>query len=106
MAFDPTTRTHRINETQVQLYLGLWVQAPEPGDVYVYWLLSMVERAESTLRAAFDSGPRSGEQRYRARAASLARFHGTLRGAKSPLPELRDHYREQKLQKEDAHANG
>ncbi len=85
--------------------LNAEIEAADPDAAYLRWLLGMVERAESTLRFAFDAGPRSGEQRYRARAAALSRLHGTLRGEKSPLPALRDHYRERNLQKETAHVN-
>lgn len=81
------------------------IEADDQEQAHLDWLLTMAERAEHNLKNAFDSGPRSGEQRYRARAAALSRFHGALRGAKSPLPDLRDHYREMKMQKETAHDN-
>lgn len=54
------------------------------------------------MKSAFKTGPRNNEQRYRARAAALSRFHGTLRGEKSPLPDLANYYRKQKQQKETA----
>jgi CRISPR system Cascade subunit CasA len=59
----------------------------------------MADRAETILKSAFDAGPRSSEQRYRARAAALARFHGGLRSDKV-LPTLADYYRRQKANKE------
>lgn len=58
----------------------------------VQWLLGLVDRAEGVLTAAFDAGPRSSMQRYKARAAALSRFHGALRGAKPVLPDLAHHY--------------
>jgi CRISPR system Cascade subunit CasA len=54
----------------------------------------LVERAAAVLHVAFEAGPRSAIQRYRAQAIALSRFHGTLRGDKSPLPELANHYRQ------------
>lgn len=62
----------------------------------VQWLLGMVERAERVLTQAFDAGPRSGMQRYKARAAALSRFHGALRGPKPVLPDLANHYAQQR----------
>lgn len=58
----------------------------------VQWLLDLVDRAERVLEQAFDAGPRSAMQRYKARAAALSRFHGALRGAKPVLPDLAQHY--------------
>jgi CRISPR system Cascade subunit CasA len=55
-----------------------------------------VERAEGVLKQAFDAGPRSTMQRYKARAAALSRFHGALRGAKPVLPDLAQHYAQQR----------
>ena len=83
--------------------LNTEIEADDQEQAHLDWLLSMEKLAEDTLKRAFDAGPRSGEQRYRARAAALSRFHGTLRGAKSPLPNLRDHYRELKMHKEIEH---
>lgn len=85
--------------------LNAEIEAQAPEEIYLRWLLSMIDRAEEVLRAAFDSGPRSSEQRYRARAAALSRFHGTLRGEKSPLPDIRDHYRKQKQHQDASHAH-
>jgi CRISPR system Cascade subunit CasA len=82
--------------------LNAEIEADDPSQARLNWLVAMAERADAVLKRAFEAGPRSGEQRYRARAAALSRFHGTLRGEKSLLPDLRDHYREQKLQKEIA----
>ncbi len=56
------------------------------------WLLGLVGRAERVLTDAFDAGPRSGMQRYKARSAALNRFHGALRGTKPLLPDLAAHY--------------
>ena len=57
------------------------------------WQQALVERAESFLHRAFEAGPRSAMQRYHARSAALSLFHGVLRGAKSPIPDLADHWR-------------
>ena len=65
------------------------------------WLQGLVGRAAAVLQAAFDAGPRSAIQRYRAQAAALSRFHGALRGDKSPLPELAHYYRRQAQKEEE-----
>jgi CRISPR system Cascade subunit CasA len=78
--------------------LALEVEAEDtdaPG-VHVQWLLGLVARAEGVLTQAFEAGPRSAMQRYKARAAALGRFHGALRGAKPVLPELAQHYAQQR----------
>jgi CRISPR system Cascade subunit CasA len=82
--------------------LNAEIESDDPDKVRLGWYLSMAEHAEVILRNAFDAGPRSGEQRYRARAAALSRFHGGLRAGKV-LPSLSQHYREQKASKENAH---
>ena len=69
--------------------------------VYLHWLLGLAERAQAVLEAAFDAGPRSAMQRYKAQSAALSRFHAGLRGGKKPLfPELVAHYA---AQHESAH---
>jgi CRISPR system Cascade subunit CasA len=73
------------------------IEADDPAVTRLNWLIGLTERAETLLRHAFDAGPRSGMQRYRAQAAALSRFHGGLRGPKSPLPDLAHHYRQQAL---------
>ncbi|MCS4509972.1 type I-E CRISPR-associated protein Cse1/CasA [Xylophilus ampelinus] len=62
----------------------------------VQWMLGLVERAERVLEQAFEAGPRSAMQRYKARAAALSRFHCALRGPKPVLPELAQHYAQQR----------
>jgi CRISPR system Cascade subunit CasA len=62
----------------------------------VRWLLGLVDRAEAVLHEAFDAGPRSGMQRYKARSAALSRFHGGLRGVKPVLPDLAHHFAQQR----------
>lgn len=65
--------------------------------VYLQWLLGLAQRAEAVLLQAFDAGPRSGLQRYKARSAALSRFHGGLRGGKRPpFPALVAHYAQQR----------
>lgn len=80
--------------------LALQVEASDEqqeADVYLHWLLGLAERAEAVLLRAFDAGPRSGMQRYKARSAALSRFHGGLHGAKKgPLMDLAVHYAEQR----------
>jgi CRISPR system Cascade subunit CasA len=78
------------------------LESTDPSDVRLRWYLAMAERAEAILIDTFEAGPRSGEQRYRARAAALRRFHGGLRSDKT-LPTLAQYYREQRDSKETAH---
>lgn len=77
------------------------VESDDPAATRLQWLVGLAERAEAVLRNAFVAGPRSGMQRYRARAAALSRFHGTLRGPKSPLPDLANHYRQPSTPEEE-----
>lgn len=79
--------------------LNAEVESTQPDQVRLHWYLDMTERAELILKHTFDAGPRSGEQRYRARAAALARFHGGLHSDKV-LPELADYYRRLQASKE------
>lgn len=78
------------------------IESADPSDVRLRWYLAMADRAEAILIDTFEAGPRSGEQRYRARAAALSRFHGGLRSDKT-LPTLAQYYREQRDSKETAH---
>jgi CRISPR system Cascade subunit CasA len=64
------------------------IESPAPDAVHAQWLLALSERAEQILKAAFDAGPRSGMQRYRAQSAALGRFHGGLRTEKFGVQEL------------------
>ncbi|EXJ14510.1 CRISPR-associated protein Cse1 [Imhoffiella purpurea] len=75
------------------------IESEQPGNMRLRWYLDMAERAQSILTDAFDSGPRSGEQRYRARAAAMSRLHGGLRSDKT-LPTLAHYYKTQKDSKE------
>lgn len=74
--------------------LNTEIEADDASAQRLAWLLGLVDRAEAVLRGAFDAGPRSSIQRYRAQSAALSRFHGTLRSAKFPVPELANHYRQ------------
>jgi CRISPR system Cascade subunit CasA len=76
--------------------LNAEMESDQPQETRLQWMLSMADRAETILKSAFDAGPRSSEQRYRARAAALARFHGGLRSEKV-LPTLAAYYRQQKV---------
>jgi CRISPR system Cascade subunit CasA len=82
-------------DTRFFVDLNEEIEADDPDAQRLAWLLGLVERAATILRTAFDAGPRSAMQRYRAQAAALSRFHGALRGEKSPLPALAQYYRQQ-----------
>ncbi len=70
------------------------IDAADPSAQRLQWLLGLVERAEAILKKAFDAGPRSGIQKYRAQSAALSRFHGGLRSDKFPIPDLVNYYRQ------------
>jgi CRISPR system Cascade subunit CasA len=76
--------------------LNAEIESDQPQETRLQWMLSMAERAETILKGAFDAGPRSGEQRYRARAKALANFHRSLRSEKVLLT-LAAYYRQQKI---------
>nr|WP_248279833.1 type I-E CRISPR-associated protein Cse1/CasA [Aromatoleum bremense] len=78
------------------------IESETPDEVHLRWLLSMAERAEVVLISAFTAGPQACEQRYRARAAALSRFHAGLRNSKA-LPVLANHLRQPSIDKEPAH---
>jgi len=71
------------------------IESDNPENVRLAWYLDMAKRAEDILRNAFEAGPRSGEQRYRAHAAALGRFHGGLRKEFPTLAEYIDKQRQQ-----------
>lgn len=81
--------------------LNVEIEAAEPDQVRLQWLLAMADRAEAILKNAFVAGPQSGEQRYRARSAALTRFHGSFRSANT-LPTLANYYRQSTTNKEIA----
>lgn len=58
----------------------------------VQWLEGLAERAERVLKLAFEAGPRSGMQRYKAQAAALGRFRAALHGPRALLPDLAAHF--------------
>jgi CRISPR system Cascade subunit CasA len=72
------------------------VEADDPVTQRLEWQCGLVDRAAAVLNVAFAVGPRSAIHRYRAQATASARFHGVLRGDKSPLPEFANHYRQQR----------
>lgn len=74
------------------------IDADDPSAQRLQWLLGLVERAEAILKNAFDAGPRSGIQKYRAQSAALSRFHGGLRSDKFPIPDLVNYYRQKNHQ--------
>ena len=82
--------------------LNAEIESDQPETVHLNWLLSMASSAETILKNAFAAGPQCGEQRYRAQAAALSRFHAGLRTTKT-LPVLAEYYRQQSTNKELAH---
>ncbi len=80
------------------------IESEHPDEVRLRWYLAMAERAEAILVAAFEAGPRSGEQRYRARAVALSHFHRGLRSNET-LPTLAAHFRTQRDTQEFAHVH-
>jgi CRISPR system Cascade subunit CasA len=80
------------------------IESEDPVSQRMIWQIGLVDRAEAILKIAFERGPRSGMQRYRAQSSALSMFHGTLLGPNSPLPDLAHHYREQtNTLKENSH---
>jgi CRISPR system Cascade subunit CasA len=77
------------------------IEAADTGAQRLQWLLGLVERAEAILKIAFDAGPRSGIQKYRAQSAALSRFHGGLRSDKFPIPDLVNYYRQQAIKRQE-----
>ncbi len=78
--------------------LALEVEADDGArqELHMQWLLGLVERAEAVLLEAFDAGPRSGMQRYKAQSAALSRFHVGLRGPKAAIRDLATYYEQQR----------
>lgn len=74
--------------------LNAEIESDQPETVRLLWMLGLVGRANTILHDAFNSGPRSGEQLYRARAAALSRFHAGVRNEKT-FPSLATYYRTQ-----------
>lgn len=77
------------------------LEATDATAQHLQWLLGLVDRAEAILKTAFDAGPRSGIQKYRAQSAALSRFHGGLRGDKFPIPDLVNYYRQQTIKRRE-----
>jgi len=75
------------------------IESEQPGNERLQWLLSMADAAEAILKQAFTAGPQCGEQRYRAQAAALSRFHSGLRNPKT-LPDLANYLRQRSIDKE------
>lgn len=84
--------------------LSLEIEAPDDAQaaVHLAWQEALAGRAEANLRRAFEAGPRSAMQRHRARSAALTYFHGALRGPKSPVRDLADHWRRQAAERTEA----
>lgn len=82
--------------------LNAEIESNDREGLRLAWYRSMAERAQEVLENAFEAGPRGGEQRYRARAAALARLHGGLRSDKV-LPALAEDYRKRHITKEIEH---
>ena len=77
------------------------MEAADPSAQRLQWLLGLVERAEAILKTAFNAGPRSGIQKYRAQSAASSRFHGGLRSDKFPIPDLVNYYRQQTIKRQE-----
>lgn len=77
------------------------LEAGDQAAQRLQWLLGLVDRAEAVLKMAFDTGPRSGIQKYRARSAALSRFRGGLRSDKLQISELVNHYRQQAIKRQE-----
>lgn len=77
------------------------MEATDPSAQRLQWLLGLVKRAEAILKMAFDAGPRSGIQKYRAQSAALYRFHGGLRSDKFPIADLVNYYRQQTIKRQE-----
>jgi len=77
------------------------IEAGDPTEQRLQWLLGLVVRAEAILKLAFEAGPRSGIQKYRAQSAALSRFHGGLRSDKFPIPDLVNYYRQQTIKRQE-----
>ncbi|EXI83377.1 MAG: CRISPR type I-E protein CasA/Cse1 [Candidatus Accumulibacter appositus] len=75
------------------------IESNQPDEQRLKWLSSMADVAEAILKHAFTAGPQCGEQRYRAQAAALSRFHSGLRNPKT-LPDLANHLRQRSIEKE------
>lgn len=60
------------------------IEVIESGAVRNQWLLILVDRAESILKAAFIAGPRSGQLRYRAQSVALDRLRSMMYSDKFP----------------------
>ena len=70
------------------------IEASDREAVRNQWMLTLAARAEAVLQTAFAAGPRSGQLRYRAQAAALARLRSMMHGNK--LPALAHALRSQK----------
>jgi CRISPR system Cascade subunit CasA len=77
------------------------MEASDSSAQRLQWLLGLIDRAENILKKAFDTGPRSGIQKYRAQSAALSRFHGGLRSDKFPIPDLVNYYRQQTIKRQE-----
>lgn len=93
--FEPAEDARFFDELNEEL------EATDPATQRMQWLLGLVDRAEAILKAAFDAGPRSGIQKYRAQSAALSRFHGGLRSDKFPIPDLVNYYRQQIIKRQE-----
>ena len=85
--------------------LSIELDATEPDareHARLLWQQDMVARAEVVLRDAFDAGPRSGMQRYKAQAGALTRFHAGLRGRKPALAKLAEYLAQERLSRAPA----
>lgn len=64
--------------------LMLEIESDSAEQARIDWLQSLADRATGVLNRAFESGPRSGQRKYRARSAAMARLQWAMRGSKLP----------------------
>jgi CRISPR system Cascade subunit CasA len=60
------------------------IEAENSDAIRQQWLVRLAGRAESVLQTAFVAGPRSGQLKYRAQSAALARLRSSMRSNKVP----------------------
>lgn len=96
----------QMEDARFFLDLHTELEASDISAEQLRWQSELVERAREVLKNAFDAGPRSGTQRYRARSAAINSFRAGIYGEHTPVPRLADHYRAQAAQRQEEKALG
>ncbi|KFB69420.1 hypothetical protein [Candidatus Accumulibacter vicinus] len=65
------------------------IENPDQDDIFPKWQSQLLNRADKILNEAFDTGPQSGEQRYRARSTALEKFRNLVR---DKYPDFANYY--------------